>query len=76
MSDSSLSDPAAPDDSVLELELRKIVQHIYETGNLEQLTIKRVRAAAESNLELEDGFFKQPSWKDRSKTIIEAEAVR
>ena len=74
MSDSSLSEPV-PDDTVLEQELRQIVRQIYKAGNLEELTVKRVRTAAEKNLGLDDGFFKESQWKDKSKAIIENEAV-
>ena len=74
MSESSLSD-SRPDDAVLEQELRQIVRQIYKAGNLEELTVKRVRTAAEKNLGLEDGFFKESQWKVKSKAIIEAEAV-
>ena len=74
MSESSLSD-SVPDDAVLEQELRQIVRKIYKTGNLEELTVKRVRTTTEQNLSLEDGFFKEAHWKAKSKAIIEAEAV-
>ena len=74
MSDSSLSD-TAPDDNVLELELRQVVRGIHAKGNFEELTVKRVRAAAEKNLALKEGFFKEQRWKDISKNIIEDEAV-
>ena len=75
MSDSSLSD-SVPDDSVIELELRQVVRNIYETGSLEELTVKRVRVATEKNLALREGFLKEQKWKDRSKSVIESEAVR
>ncbi len=74
MSDSDLSDPP-PDEGTIESELRDIVRQIYKHGNLEELTVKRVRIAAEKNLGLEDSFLKGPQWKDRSKSIIESEAV-
>ena len=75
MSESPLSEDG-PDDSILENELRQVVRNIYETGDLVELTVKRVRNAAEKNLDLRDGFFKESQWKDKSKAIIEAEAVR
>ena len=75
MSDSSLSG-AALDDNVLEEELRQVVRNIYKAGNLDELTVKRVRCAAETSLALSDGFYKEPAWKERSKAIIESEAVR
>ena len=75
MSESSLSG-VGPDDDTLEMELRQVVRSKYAAGKLEELTVRRVRAAAEKNLSLSDGFFKESEWKDRSKSIIEFEAVR
>jgi len=74
MSESPLSD-APPSDKVLERALRHAVQVVYRKGNLEELTVKRMRKAAEEELDLQEGFFKEPEWKDRSKAIIETEAV-
>ena len=68
---------AAPSDEKLEEGLRKTVAEIFETGNMEQLTVKRVRSATEQALGLDDGFFKtDPDWKSRSDRIIRQEAVR
>lgn len=74
MSESPLSD-VSPSDRDLELALRHAVQVVYRTGDLEQLTVKRMRKAAEEELDLQEGFFKEPVWKDRSKAIIENEVV-
>lgn len=76
MSDSESLSDSAPADSAMEEALRSIVQNIYKKGNLEDLTVKRVRAVAEKQLELEKDFFKDhTSWKEKSKTIIQAEVV-
>ena len=76
MSDSSLSS-ASPSQSTLEQALRLAVQRVYKLGNLEELTVKRVRSAAEKDLDLEDGFFKSDeTWKERSKNVIQSEVVR
>ena len=75
MSESSLSD-AIPSETVLERALRDVVQAVYSSGNMAELTVKRVRKAAEDALKLDDGFFKEEHWKDRSKHIIEDEVVR
>ena len=74
MSESSSSD-AAPSDKVLERSLRHAVQAVYRSGDMEELTVKRIRKAAEEALKLHDGFFKGEDWKDRSKRIIEDEVV-
>lgn len=75
--DSSLSDPVSesPSDATLEQALRRAVVAIYQSGHLEELTVKRVRTASERALDLQEGFFKTPTWKDRSKRIIENEVV-
>ena len=76
MSNSSLSS-GVPTDAILERALRNAVQQVYETGNLENLTIKRIRKSAEEDLELQDDFFKNDfAWKDKSKTVIQSEVVR
>jgi len=74
MSESPLADET-PSGKDLEVALRHAVQVVYKTGDLEQLTVKRMRKAAEEELELQEGFFKEPVWKDRSKAIIENEVV-
>lgn len=76
MSDSSLSS-AGPTKVTLEQALRHAVQRVCRDGNLEDLTVKRIRIAAEQDLGLEDGFYKSdPKWKEESKTIIQSEVVR
>lgn len=71
MSDSE-SSTSLPSESRIEATLRKVVS----TGNLEELTLKRVRKAAEQELGLPEDFFKTSlEWKDRSKTIVTAEVV-
>ena len=63
-------------DVELEQALRHAVQSICQTGNLQNLTVKRVRKAAEKNLKLPEEFFKlHQTWKDKSKAVIEEEAV-
>lgn len=75
MSKTPLTDET-PSDRELEVALRHAVQVVYQTGDLEQLTVKRMRKATEEELELPEGFFKESTWKDRSKAIIENEVVR
>lgn len=76
MSDSSLSS-AAPSHAALAQALRDTVQQVFQSGNLDELTVKRVRMAAEKKLDLEDGFYKNDSlWKEESKRIIQSEVVR
>ncbi|KAJ5372509.1 hypothetical protein N7517_004515 [Penicillium concentricum] len=66
--------PSAPSDQVLERSLRDQVAAIFKSGNMEELTVKRVRLAAEATLGLTEGYFKSTSdWKARSENIIKDE---
>lgn len=79
MSDSESEAPSSngiPTDHALEKALRKTVASIFKTGNIADLTVKRVRLATEKDLGLEEGFFKgHADWKAKSDTIIKDEAV-
>ncbi|GKZ23090.1 hypothetical protein AbraIFM66951_004841 [Aspergillus brasiliensis] len=60
-----------PTDGALEQALRDAVTKVYKSGKMEELTVKRVRLAAEKALQLEEGFYKtQGDWKTRSEQII------
>lgn len=63
------------EDSDLENALRAKVQQIFRLGNLDELTVKRVRRAVETELGLEVDHFKDGGWRERSKSIIESEVV-
>lgn len=67
---------STPEDSDLENALRAKVQQIFRLGNLDELTVKRVRRAVETELGLEVDHFKDGVWRGRSKSIIESEVVR
>ncbi|KAJ5594187.1 Transcriptional regulator [Penicillium hispanicum] len=61
-------------DSTLEQGLRDEVAAIFKSGKMEELTVKRVRLAAEKKLGLVEGFFKtEGDWKTRSDQIIKEE---
>ncbi|RAH43683.1 putative transcriptional regulator [Aspergillus brunneoviolaceus CBS 621.78] len=69
--ESAAGRPDIPSDDALEQALRDTVADIYKSGNLEELTVKRVRLAAEKALKLDAGFFKtQGDWKARSEEVI------
>ncbi|KAJ0426261.1 hypothetical protein BJY00DRAFT_307758 [Aspergillus carlsbadensis] len=66
--------PSQPSDTQLGKALRDAVAKIYKTGKIEELTVKRVRLAAEKALQLEEGYFKaNGDWKARSEQIIRDE---
>ena len=76
MSSSSLSD-GAPSEEGLEHALRNAVREVYLSGDLDNLTVKRIRKSVEADLDLQDDFFKtDPAWKERSKDVIQSEVVR
>lgn len=72
-SDSELSGTAPPSDAILEKTLRDIVRK----AEVDPITVKRVRTAAEERLGLDAGFFKShDEWNEKSKEIIEDAFVR
>ncbi len=76
MSDTSISD-GTPPMAVLEQALRNAVKEVYRSGDLDNLTVKRIRKSVEADLKLQDDFFKNdPEWKEESKIIIQSEVVR
>ncbi|OQE37193.1 hypothetical protein PENCOP_c010G04030 [Penicillium coprophilum] len=75
-SDSEAEDEVSsgPSDQVLEKGLRDQVAAIFKSGNMEELTVKRVRLAVEATLGLTAGYFKTTGdWKARSENIIKEE---
>ncbi|KAI5253719.1 hypothetical protein E4T42_02754 [Aureobasidium subglaciale] len=67
-SDCDMPEAAAPSNSILEKTLRQIVRR----AEVDPITVKRVRNAAEERLGLEAGFFKDHDvWNEKSKEIIE-----
>lgn len=75
MSDSE-SSITTPSDAALRDALRHAVADVYKSGNLEELTVRRVRAAAETHLGLPSGFFKDDAqWKSESDRVIKEETV-
>ncbi|KAM5453207.1 hypothetical protein MaudCBS49596_002986 [Microsporum audouinii] len=80
MSDSeseARSSSGFPDATAIEQRLRDTVANIFKSGNLDELTVKRVRLATEEKLGLEQGFFKSHNeWKLRSDEIIKNEVEK
>ena len=76
MTDSSLSDAPIPSDGEIVQALQDAVGDVYKRGNLEELTVRRIRKAVEVALDLQDGFFENSkTWKDKSKRIVVSEVV-
>ncbi|KAJ5766934.1 uncharacterized protein N7511_004550 [Penicillium nucicola] len=69
--------PTAPSDQNIEKGLRDGVAAVYKSGNMEELTVKRVRLAVEKKLGLTEGYFKSTGqWKARSEEVIRDEVER
>lgn len=67
---------SVPSDAKLERALRDAVRDVYKTGDLENLTVRRIRKAVQENLALEEDFFKSNNqWKEESKSVIQSEVV-
>jgi hypothetical protein len=65
-----------PSASEIEAALRRIVADLYAAERYADLTVKRVRVAAEQQLGLDDGWFKaDDEWNTRSKDVISSEVV-
>lgn len=65
-----------PSDQDLTNVLRDVVSDMFKAGKMEELTVKRVRLAAEKVLGIEEGFFKGDEvWKARSDKFIKDEVV-
>lgn len=70
------SDSNQPSDKVIADKLRDVVISIHKSGKPEDLTVKRVRARAEKELGLAEGFFKTSStWKEKSQEQITSSVV-
>ncbi|KAJ5220347.1 hypothetical protein N7468_009551 [Penicillium chermesinum] len=66
-----------PSDQSLEQSLRDEVAKVFKSGKMEELTVKRVRLAAEKSLGLAEGYFKTTGdWKTRSEKIIKDEVEK
>jgi hypothetical protein len=63
-------------DKKLESGLREAVATIFQKGNLNDVTVKKVRTMAESIMGLEEGYFKgHEKWKSKSDKLIKDEVV-
>lgn len=65
-----------PSTAKMEKALRDAVAGVFRARNMDELTVKRMRMAAEKTLGLEEGFFKRDAeWKGESERIIKDEVV-
>ncbi|KAF2850229.1 hypothetical protein T440DRAFT_108924 [Plenodomus tracheiphilus IPT5] len=68
MSDSDGNQPSA---AIISSKLRDVVIAIHKSGKTDDLTVKRVRARAEKELGLDEGFLKtDANWKQKSQEEI------
>jgi hypothetical protein len=70
------SEAGRPSEASIANKLRDIVIDIHRTGKSDDLTVKRIRARAETELGLDEGFFKtDASWKQKSQDQIKDAVV-
>jgi hypothetical protein len=65
--------PRKRSDKELAAELVSAVKEIY--GSDVPVTVNGVRQRVEETLDLDEGFFKEGNWKDKSKQIIKDAVV-
>jgi hypothetical protein len=66
----------APSEKVIFAEIKSIIDDIYSRPeDRPSLTVKNVRNQVEQKLGLEEGFFVQDAWKEKSKNLIKSYAV-
>lgn len=71
------TDSGRPSDHDIQKTLCNTVAKLFKAGDLDILTLKRVRSDAASKLDLTEDFFKTDAkWKDKSKEIVHGEVVR
>lgn len=78
LDDTNMSDSegALPSESTISQKLRDVVIALHKAGNADDLTVKRVRARAEKELSLPEGYLKTNSgWKQKSQDAIHAAVV-
>jgi len=75
MSDSNSDDaPIVPSDSTITTALRDAVSACFKNDNLDDLTVKRIRASVVAKLRLTNDFFKSSrKWEGKSKDVIRKE---
>ena len=67
----------APSEKTVVAEIKSTIEQIYSRPeDRESLTVKNVRGIVERKLGLEEGFFLQDAWKDKTKNLIKSYAVR
>ena len=59
----------APSEKILIEKLKLTVVSFFQNDR-DNLSVKKVRTAVESELDLDQGFFLSPAWKEKSKKII------
>lgn len=66
--------PSIPPDEAVDNALRNAVTNTFRTGKLEELTVRRMRSAAEGALGLQEGFLRGNAvWKKRSDRVVKGE---
>jgi hypothetical protein len=66
----------APSEKKIIAELRAATLAVFSSPDKDKLSVRLVRDKTTSNLGLDEGFFLEREWKEKSKKLIKAYAVR
>jgi len=66
----------APPEKKIIAELRATTLAVFNSPDKDKLSVRLVRDKTTSKLGLDEGFFLEGDWKEKSKKLIKAYAVR
>jgi hypothetical protein len=66
----------APSDKTVLDSIKYTVRNLFQGPDRNELTVNNVRSQVEAALQLDSGFLKEGSWKQKSKELVKAEYVR
>jgi hypothetical protein len=66
----------APSEKKIIAELRAATLAVFNSPDKDKLSVRLVRDKTTSDLGLDEGFFLEGEWKEKSKKLIKAYAVR
>jgi len=65
----------APSEKSIIDAIRLAVQRVWNSPGRDELTVNQIRSEVEAKLDLDTGFLKEGSWKQKSKEVVLDEHV-
>jgi hypothetical protein len=65
----------APSDKSITDAIKLAVQRVWNGPGRDELTVNQIRSEVEAKLDLDAGYLKEGSWKQKSKQIVLDEHV-